>query len=70
MRSKRIKQSHPLLPLELFLVLIGAWELFEQSQNFQGDLEITIGGSIADLKTSEKKGFEKSVSSRSKRLKL
>ena len=28
------------------LVLIGAWELLEQAQTYQGNLEIAIGGSI------------------------
>ena len=48
---------------------IGAWESLEQSQNCQGELEIEIGGSIADTEASEKKGFKESVASRSWRLK-
>ena len=50
-------------------MLIGAWESLEQSQNCQGEMEIAIGGSIADTEASEKKGFEELVASRSWRLK-
>ena len=50
-------------------MLIGAWESLEQSQNCQGELEIEIGGSIADTEASEKKGLKELVASRSWRLK-
>ena len=50
-------------------MLIGAWESLEQFQSCQGEMEIAIGGSIADTEASEKKGFEESVASRSWRLK-
>ena len=46
-------------------MLIGAWESLEQSQNCQGEMEIAIGGSIADMEANEKKGFKESVASRS-----
>ena len=50
-------------------MLIRAWESLEQAQIRQEDLEIAIGGSTVNPKSSEKKGFKEWVASRSRRLK-
>ena len=49
-------------------MLIRAWESLEKAQICQEDLEIAIGGSTVNPKSSEKKGFKEWVAGRNRRL--